>query len=155
MTDQQTEQTETQPAVFPDRAIREAFPDFADQKTIQQAWSAMTPQDQGRFVTEVQDGDPEGLAGRVAAFLGTPGTADGGTGEQNGGDEQSDGDEIAEALRTGETAEAYAKDNPDRIGDLLDAERAGKARKTVIEELERAQRVHDREQGKTPETPEP
>jgi hypothetical protein len=132
MTDQQTE---TQPAVFPDRAIREAFPDFADQKTIQQAWSAMTPQDQARFVTEAQDGDPEGLAGRVATFLGTPGTGDGGTG----------GDELDEALATIETAEAYADEHPDRIEDLLAAEHAGKQRKTLVAALEVAQRRRDRE----------
>lgn len=171
MTEQtsQTQPTETS-TVFPERAIRQAFPSWDDQKTIQQSFSGMTPQRQAEFVKAVEGSDPGGLTGLVAGFLDSGSAPDAGgtvpsprregegdtqppadpgndgSSEPTGGEPANAGDaELEEALDTIETAEDYADANPDRIDALLAAERLGKARKTLIEKLEVAQRRRDRE----------
>lgn len=69
-------------------------------------------------------------------------------GEGQDGTAESDA-EITAALKTAETAKAFARAHPDRIGDLLAAERARpKTRSTVVDELETAQRVYERERAR-------
>jgi hypothetical protein len=174
MTEQtQAEQTQpTEAAVFPEQKIRQSYPEWSDQKQIQEAYSGMTPERQAEFAKAVEDAGPETLTTVVGGFLASdPGEAgdaqtdpssspegpvtspqtDGSSGGSSGpgtGGQPSDGDqELTEALDTIETAEAYADDHPDRIEDLLAAEQAAeKPRKTLVESLERAQRRRDKEQ---------
>lgn len=166
MTDQTTP---TEAPAFPERAIREAFPSWDDQKTVQGQWTSWTPQRQAEFATAVQDADPADLTRLVAGFLdergtdsptpdpegvaggsGPEGTGTGGSSGQTPAEASNDGDpaakELEDALDTIETAEAYADANPDRIEALLAAEQGReKPRKTLVEALERAQRRRDRE----------
>lgn len=142
----------TEPAVFPERAIRHAFPQWDDQRTIQHAWSGMPEAQRAQFTRMVEDADPARLPGAVAAFLDTPATEGPGTGGSTtgtGGGPPNAGDvsdELIDALATIETAEAWAEQNPDRIEALLDAEQAKeKPRSTLVDSLERAIRRRDRE----------
>lgn len=168
MSDEQTQPT-GETAAFPERAIRQAFTSWDDQKTIQSQWSSWDEPRRAAFAKLVDESPAGDLTGKVARFLhggtATPtpdqegeggtqppvGTGTGGSSEQTPGGQQSDGDEalakaISAALDTIESAEGYADEHPAQIEALLEAENGReKPRKTLVESLERAQRRRDRE----------
>lgn len=149
------------PAEYPEARVRRVFPGFDAQKRIMEAWSGSDEKWRTGFVKLVEGGDDaelprqidEYLAGTKQASSSDSGPSDAtaaepGTSPADAGDDETAevDDELAEALKTGETAAAFADAHPDRAADLLAAERAGKQRKTVIEHLEIVQRRHEREQ---------
>jgi hypothetical protein len=144
MSEQPTTPTAEQPAVFPEGRVRRLYPAWEDQKRIQEAFSSWPAQEQADFARMVAGGHDAELPRQIDAFV-NDAPAEDQPGDDGIGDEGPDA-EIEEALATVDTAEAYARANPERIGDLLQAERdRPKPRKTLVEELERLQRAHQRE----------
>lgn len=146
MSEQPTDQPTEQAAAFPESRVRRLYPAWEDQKRIQETWSSWPAERQTEFAKMVESGHDAELPRQIDAFL----TNDDAPAEDQPGDDGKDDEgpdaEIEEALATVDTAEAYARANPDRIGDLLQAERdRPKPRKTLVEELERLQRAHQRE----------
>jgi hypothetical protein len=136
-----SEPTTDQPAVFPEGRVRRLFVDWEDQKRIQETYSSWPADRQAEFARLVEGGHDAELPRQIDAFLSDSDEPADATQQDDEGDP-----EIEEALHTVDSADAYARANPDRIGDLLDAERARpKPRKTLVDELERLQRAHQRD----------
>lgn len=140
---------------FPEDALRRAGVPRDQQEELRRTWGAAPASWRAAFLSGVNDdgsgtitfATPSGHVPTPAAEPAPePATADAepvevpSTVDAPPDDAADEGEGGVDPLATAKTAREWAAEHPDTIPDLLDQERAGKQRKSVITVLERAQR---------------